>query len=72
MISGLIRFLLLVFIGYIIFSFVAFVVKAVAHFISAQNRVDRAQDRREERQRSRRDGGKGDVIELDRDQYKVE
>lgn len=72
MISGLFRFLLLVFIGYVIFSFLAFIVRAVTHFIAAQNRADRDRVRQEESRRKRATGGKGDVIELDRDQYKVE
>jgi hypothetical protein len=72
MISGLIRFLLLVFVGYIIFSFVSFVIRAVTHFIAAQKKTEMERDRREERLRNRGSGEKGTVIELDRDQYKVE
>lgn len=72
MISGLVRFILLFLIGYIIFSFVSFIVKAVIRALSSPEGTRREQVRPAGRPRGRSEDGKGTVIELDRDQYKVE
>ncbi len=72
MISGLIRFILIFIIGYIIFSFVSFVVRALIRALSVPERPRENPERHGAGARRNGEGGKGTVIELDRDQYKVE
>jgi len=65
MIGGLFRLLFFIFIGYIVLKLIFQIGKTAGEFNQRVDDMNRSKN-------SSRSGRKGDIIELDKDQYKVE